>query len=103
MNLHPLEKNPDIERIQKYIDSVKWQYAKTMPKHPHYYNMIKWNFNLADDFFHFVVYIRKHGYQEKFFKYNLTYLNIGEFKYWSMGNPLPETILINRAKIESKI
>jgi hypothetical protein len=29
-----------------------------------------------------------------------TYRNIDDYKYWTMGAPLSQTILINRAKIE---
>ncbi len=50
----------------------------------------------------FVLHIRQHGYVDKFIGEEYVYFNVGEYRYWSMGAPLEETILINRAKMNSK-
>ncbi len=86
------------EVIIKYINSVRWKYAASMPRWPHEYTLKEWDLSKADIFNKFVVIIREQGYEGFFFKKRLIYLDIGEYKYWTMGNPLPETLLINRAK-----
>jgi hypothetical protein len=43
--------------------------------------------------------IRKYGYVEWFWRKPYMMLNVGEFKYWTMGWPLEVTVLINRTKI----
>jgi hypothetical protein len=35
-------------------------------------------------------------------KYHLTYLTIGKHEYWTMGEPISETTLINRAVSEDQ-
>ncbi len=78
----------------------KWIFAKTMPQCPHWYTLRKhWTGDI--DFEDVVQYIRIHGYKEKFGKYWYTRLDINDMKYWSMGAPLPITILINRAYIDT--
>jgi len=47
----------------------------------------------------FVLHIRKHGYADNFMGQEYTYFNVGDYRYWSMGAPLKETILINRVKL----
>ena len=52
-----------------------------------------------------VQFIRDHGYREVFEPTGkeMTYLDIGGWKYWTMGAPLPETILINRERIAGEL
>jgi hypothetical protein len=42
---------------------------------------------------------REHGVEEQWGKYNFPYLYIDDYKYWTMGAPIEETIIINRARI----
>ncbi len=72
-----------------------------MPQWPHEYTLKKWNPELKDTFEKFVIHIREHGRSEKILGGDriLQYFYIGEHKYWTMGAPLDETILINRAKV----
>jgi hypothetical protein len=53
-----------------------------------------------DDLFSsFVLHIRKHGVTQRYMKKFYKYLTVGEWKYWTMGAPLEDTIIINRAKL----
>ncbi len=87
----------DRDAFIKFIMDRRWQFAKTMPKNPHEYTMKKWGEN--ESFNQAVLYIRQCGYRECFGKYYYTYLDIDGYKYWTMGAPIEQTILINRAKI----
>jgi hypothetical protein len=44
-----------------------------------------------------VVYIREHGYEDTFGKRKFKYLDVGPFRFWTMGNPLDDTTVLNRA------
>jgi hypothetical protein len=44
---------------------------------------------------------REHGVKERWGKYNNPYLYIDDYKYWTMGAPLEETTVINRAKVSA--
>jgi hypothetical protein len=87
----------EYEFIVGVINSQKWIVARTRPKNPHAYCLRK-NFEDEADFERFVLLIRQYGYQIKW-RDRLTYtcLDIEGYRYWSMGFPLNETILINRA------
>ena len=57
------------------------------------------NEKLLKEFESIVEYIREHGVKEKFEGKEYIYLHLGDFKYWTMGEAVKDTILINRAKI----
>ena len=84
------------EIVDKTLLSQKWIFAKTMTKYPHWYTLKK---SWADPllFEGIVQYIRDNSYTEYFLgkKYQM-YLLAGH-KYWTMGSPINQTILINRA------
>jgi len=86
------------EEVRAFIAESSWQFAKRMPQMPHEYTLRR---NAKDEaaFEHFVMNIRHHGYREKFGKTWYRYLDMDGWKYWTMGAPLPKTILINRARI----
>ena len=88
------------EKIKKFIDSADWIFAKTYAQTaPHEYAVKDKNPSLEVEFIYFVNFIREHGYEEEFCGEIYTYYNVGEYKYWTMGAPIEETILINRTKI----
>ena len=47
------------------------------------------------------MHIRRHGYQKVYGRATYTYLDIDDWQYWTMGSPLSETILINRARLSA--
>ena len=97
---------PEMQKfIKKYEEKHEWIFAKSMPQCPHEYVCKKNLTNSADiDEFHNVVkFIQKYGYDNKWFSTTHRYLNVGTFKYWTMGWHWPQTIIINRAIIEDNI
>jgi hypothetical protein len=86
-----------------YIAKVRWQFAKTMPQWPHEYTVREWRQDLEREFFEFVALIRRDGIVKPWPpdvatpRYHHTYLELDGWEYWSMGVPIPETTLINRA------
>jgi hypothetical protein len=85
--------------IVDFIRGAKWQFAKTMPWHPHSYTVRRWHTERGTEetFECFVLHIREHGYEDSFGKRRFVYFDVGPFRFWSMGNPLAETTIVNRA------
>lgn len=87
-----------IDRLRSMIARCEWMFAKTMPFAPHEY-IVKDRCPLAaEEFEYFVNMQREHGVKERRGKYNNPYLYIDDYKYWTMGAPLQDTTVINRAK-----
>ena len=86
---------------QEFADFIKaheWRFAKSMPQNPHCY-VVREKCRSDDEFCQAVLYIRKHGYPKKFFRKTFIYLNYEPYSYWTMGNSLEITKIINRALI----
>jgi hypothetical protein len=82
------------EQFAEFVSDHVWHFARTMPQNPHEYtlrrNASKKDFDAA------VRYIREHGVLEQYRGFPYKTLYFEEHKYWTMGFPLHETILINR-------
>lgn len=81
------------------LTSASYVFAKTMPEIPHHYTLRKTWAN-GDRFTEVVRHIRACGYAEQFGRKWFLRLDVNGQKYWTMGWPPSETILINRAEIE---
>ena len=89
------------EEIRGFVSGSPWKFAKTMPSSPHWYTLRS---AAGDDgsFVCFVQAIRSKGEKRRHGGRSYVYLDIDGFEYWTMGAPIAETILINRAKILEK-
>lgn len=77
---------------------TQWYITARTEANPHQYCLRKsWRGNTS--FIRVAEIIREYGYVEWFWKKPYMMLNMGEFKYWTMGWPLDVTVLINRTKI----
>lgn len=94
-----------VDAARDYIAKVRWQFARTMPQWPHEYTVREWASELEPDFFAFTALIRSIGVVKPWPpdgrepRHRHTYLELDEWEYWTMGSPLPETTVINRALI----
>ena len=87
---------PDI--LRDFIKSSKWTYAKTMPEWPHEYIVRE---NVDENLFvQLVNHIRTNGYEGNFYNKKITYYDLGGLVYWTMGEPIDKTTIINRCKKE---
>jgi hypothetical protein len=92
-----------VDDARAYIATVRWQFAKTMPQWPHEYTVLQWRQDLEPEFRAFVALIRTEGVIKPWPRdsdnprYHHTYLELSEWEYWTMGEPVEETTLINRA------
>ena len=89
----------DLERIDAYIAAVEWRFAKSMPSTPHWYTLKANCPDLIHECEFLAEFIRRNGYVEELFGRAYTYYDFGSYQYLSMGEPIGETILINRAEL----
>lgn len=83
--------------VRQFIESRRWQYAKTMPKTPHTYTIRTWSGD-TDSFDRFGALIWKFGVTERFYSRVGVYLHVDGEKFWTMGEPIgPECQVINRS------
>lgn len=82
--------------LNDFLTRHEWTYSKSMPKTPHDY-IVREEINSDAEFDLAVILIRKYGEAAYFFKKKLVYLLLGDYYYWTMGSPVAETVIINRA------
>jgi hypothetical protein len=87
-------------QIRSFIEANYWKLGKNMKPQPHEY-CLKESCTDPEMFERFVMHIRRHGYEQRFWKKTYLYYDIDGHQYWTMGSPLHKTILINRAVIKS--
>lgn len=91
----PVISDADLAWMNDYISSVRWKEAKSGPNHS--YTVREWEPNRDEDFVRFVRLIRSYGSPENFYTKVYIYFYLGGLKYWTMGSPIDETVIINRA------
>ena len=103
------------DEVAAILESKPYRFARTMPECPHWYTLWKsWTADGTEDAWtdeldrlwgRVVGYIRMHGVPELYVapqghRWWETYLYANEWKYWTMGRPVENTILINRTNQE---
>ena len=85
--------------ILSFVDNSKWIFAKTYAKTwPHEY-IVRDQVD-EDSFVELVEHIRDHGDLGKFYTKDITYLDYSNLVYWTMGDRIEETTVINRCRKE---
>ena len=93
-----MSKELNFNKLREMIARCEWTFAKTMPFAPHEYIVRQKCPLTTEEFEYFVNMQREYGVKERWGKYNHSYLYIDDYKYWTMGAPIEETTVINRAK-----
>ena len=84
------------------IARCQWTWAKTYVSVPHEY-IVRERCGLTDAEFEYLVQAqREYGIHEQWHKYNFPYLYVDGYKYWTMGAPMEDTIVLNRAKVKEE-
>lgn len=84
--------------FKEFVGFHEWTFAKSMPKFPHCY-VVRANCRDNEEFTKAVTFIRTAGDVRRWFKCFHTYYDMGEHSYWTMGNPVDTTIIINRSAL----
>lgn len=85
--------------LKAFADRETWTFAKTYAETwPHEY-LVRERVD-EDLFVQLVLHIREFGYEGKFYSQTYTYFEEEGLVYWTMGAPIPETIIVNRCPKE---
>lgn len=90
----PIER--DLNWFRSFVSERRWQRGKADPSHE--YTIRDWVPSAEGDFERAVVVIRELGEPATFFSRSYLYLHIDGRRYWTMGSPVPETTVLNRAR-----
>lgn len=86
-----------MDKYRAFINSQAWRTAKNQT-----HSYLVWD-KLEPEaqymFREFAQYIRDNGYYKSYFGHTYQYLDIDDFTYWTMGAPINETTILNRATL----
>ncbi len=84
--------------LRTFVEAQHWTFAKTMRDWPHEY-IVR---DRVDEglFERLVVHIRENGVEGRYYKKAITYYEEAGLVYWTMGEPLDETTVVNRCRSE---
>jgi hypothetical protein len=97
------------QELREWMSSVRWIYAKSMPKHPHQYTLRR---EQDEELFERVVRtVWDHGYDRAYLRRPWRSLDVGDHFIWvhsvpepRMPVPLEDTVLVNRAlRVQERI
>jgi hypothetical protein len=84
----------DADAFRAFAKSHRWIFAKTMPENPHEYTLRR---DTSGEHFEAAVrFIRARGETELYEGRPYVVYRCDDHKYWTMGAPVEETVLINR-------
>ena len=98
-----LDANLKLEQddVAAALTAHHWKFARTMPKYPHWYTLRRhWTATAGIPVENVVQFLCDDGHDDYFGETKRKYWSHGDFKYWTMGWPSAETILINRAVLD---
>lgn len=88
------------EDLERWVRSVRIQFARTMAANPHEYIHRRWCD--SEMFSRVVEFVREKGYKQRYGSADYVCYDIGMHFYWTMGSPVSETIILNRKPISMK-
>jgi hypothetical protein len=107
LDLPELREEPTTEELawaHEFIKGRRWREAVTYRvTAPHEYTVRDWqrSARASTDFDRFVALVRRCGYADFYYQVRHIYWPVDELKYWTMGWPVQETTVINRARLDA--
>lgn len=85
------------DNLRMFIAEVQWTFAKTYAATwPHEYIVRS---RVDEDLFVLLVqHIRTYGYEGKFYRRSIIYFDEAGMVYWTMGEPIEKTTIVNRCR-----
>jgi hypothetical protein len=85
------------QKLRDFVHDAQWTFAKTYAATwPHEYIVRE---RVDEQLFVLLVrHIREHGYQGAFYRKVMTYFEEDGLVYWTMGEPIEVTTIINRCR-----
>ena len=87
------------ENLKAFVARLKWTFAKTYAATWPHESIVRGRVD-DDLFIQLVQHIRTYGYEGKFYTKSITYFDEDGMVYWTMGEPIEETTIVNRCKKE---
>ncbi len=89
------------DQFRDFVNNFSWTYAKTYAKIcPHEYIVKdKIDQDQWDDLVKVVAFIREEGFIANYKSRSGKYYILDDHYYWTMGEPVEETTVLNRAKL----
>lgn len=85
--------------LKTFIAEVQWTFAKTYAATwPHEY-IVRGRVD-EDLFVQLVQHIRTYGYEGKFYRKSIIYFDEDGMVYWTMGEPIEKTTIVNRCRAD---
>lgn len=89
----------DIDRLREFIARCEWRWARTMVDIPHEY-IYRGRCALTDDEYYYFLKAQVYCGEKEWYGRKLnSYLYIDGYKYWTMGDYIPENNTMNRQKV----
>jgi hypothetical protein len=88
-----------LDELRAFAKASHWRFAHTMPENPHEY-VVRNHTNEAH-FLDAASFIQGRGSEVVFHGRPYRCVTLDGWRYWTMGNPLAETTIINRARTSS--
>lgn len=90
-----------VDAFKFFVRNQKWRWAKTYADSaPHYYIVKdKLEEPWQSQFSSMVTAIREYGFDAMFYSSTNRYLIVDDWYYWTMGAPVNETDIINKARL----
>lgn len=85
-----------ITAFRDWVESYEWTFAKSYADGAPHEWLVRRNVHNEEMFEAFIGFIRFYGYPELYAGEEYVCLDIGNHKYWTMGAPVEETVIINR-------
>ena len=90
---------PFPQNIKAFVKQQQWTFAKTYAQTwPHEY-LVRDRVD-EEQFVLLVKHIRAYGYESRFYRKTITYFDENGMVYWTMGEPVEKTTIINRCTKE---
>jgi len=89
---------------RQFIADRRWREAVSYRETaPHEYVVREWEKSDqgSRDFDRFIQLVRRAGYADFYYRVRHIYWAVDEYKYWTMGWPVDETTVINRARVDA--
>jgi hypothetical protein len=100
--LREMPTEEDLLSARAFIAVRSWREAVTYRETaPHEYVVRKWEVGAEGQaaFDRFVIHIRRFGFADFYYRVRHIYWAVDDYKYWTMGWPVAETVVINRAPV----
>jgi hypothetical protein len=107
LDLPELREQPTAEESEwasGFIRRRRWQEAVNYRETaPHEYTIRKWqdSDDATAEFDRFVSLVRTCGYADFYYRIRHIYWAVDDYKYWTMGWPVAQTVVINRARLDA--